>query len=164
MLCSAIKYHTVIDAMTANKSLKLWKFKLEMEEWAIAKDLVAVLLQYKNVTLFFSQDSASVATVIPVMDWIMSNLHYQMGKVYHPSLAVAMILAHKEMDHYYSFTNTSTIYHITMVLHPGMKLEYFCNQKWTGKWIEEAECLVQEEYVVKYEKVADESNMTPMRI
>ena len=66
--------------MTDDKSLKLQKFELEMEEWSIAEDLVAVLLQYKNVTLFFSKDSASVATVIPVMDRIMSNLHYQTGK------------------------------------------------------------------------------------
>ena len=66
--------------MTDDKSLKLQKFELEMEEWSIAKDLVAVLLQYKNVTLFFSQDSSSVATIIPVMDQITSNLHYQTGK------------------------------------------------------------------------------------
>jgi len=32
----AIKYRTVIDAMTADKSLKLRRFELEMEEWAIA--------------------------------------------------------------------------------------------------------------------------------
>ncbi|KAF8231126.1 hypothetical protein L208DRAFT_1278587 [Tricholoma matsutake] len=76
MLHFTVKYHMVIDAMTADKSLKLWKFELKMEEWATAEDLVAVLLQYKNVTLFFSQDSASVAIIIPVMDWIMSNLHY----------------------------------------------------------------------------------------
>jgi hypothetical protein len=69
-----------------------------MEEWAIAEDLVAVLLQYKNATLFFSQDSASVAAVIPVMDRIMSNLHYETGKAYHPSLAAAMTLARKKMD------------------------------------------------------------------
>ena len=44
MLSFAIKYRAAIDAMTADKSLKLRKFKLETEEWAIAKDLVSVLL------------------------------------------------------------------------------------------------------------------------
>ena len=44
MLSFALKYCTVIDAMTADKSLKLWQFELEMEEWGIAKDLVTVLL------------------------------------------------------------------------------------------------------------------------
>jgi len=44
MLSFVIRYCAAIDAMTANKSLKLWKFELETEEWAIAKDLVSVLL------------------------------------------------------------------------------------------------------------------------
>ena len=44
MLDLAIKYRAVIDAMMADKSLKLQRFELEMEEWAIAKNLVAVLL------------------------------------------------------------------------------------------------------------------------
>jgi hypothetical protein len=65
MLDFAIRYRTAIDAMTADKSLKLRKFELEMEEWSIAEDLVAVLLQYKNATLFFSQDSANEAGIFP---------------------------------------------------------------------------------------------------
>ena len=42
-----------IDAMTADKSLKFRKYELETEEWAIAEDLVTILLEFKNVTLFF---------------------------------------------------------------------------------------------------------------
>jgi hypothetical protein len=49
-----------------------------------------------------------------------------------------------------------------MVLHPDMTLEYFNNQKWEGEWINEAEALVQEEYVAKYKKKADEPNVAPM--
>jgi hypothetical protein len=44
MLSFAIKYCAAIDAMTADKSLKLQTFKLETEEWAITEDLVSVLL------------------------------------------------------------------------------------------------------------------------
>jgi hypothetical protein len=44
MLSFAIKYRTAIDAMTADKSLKLRRFELETEEWAIADDLVTILL------------------------------------------------------------------------------------------------------------------------
>ena len=43
MLNFAIKYHRAINAMTANKSLKLCKFELDDEEWGIADDLVAAL-------------------------------------------------------------------------------------------------------------------------
>jgi hypothetical protein len=69
----------------------------------------------------------------------------------------AIKLARKKMDRYYSLTDSSHVYRIAMVLHPGMKLEYFRNQKWEGEWIEEAETLVREEYVVNYEKI-NESN------
>jgi len=71
-----------------------------------------------------------------------------------------MKLARKKMDRYYSLTESSTTYRIAMVLHPGMKLEYFRNQKWMGDEIKEAERLVREEYVAKYE-VADESDTKP---
>ena len=43
MLSFAIKYRPVIDAMTADKSVKLQKFELDFEEWGIAEDLVSVL-------------------------------------------------------------------------------------------------------------------------
>ncbi|KAF8236335.1 hypothetical protein L208DRAFT_1252062 [Tricholoma matsutake] len=42
MLSFAFKYCSAIDAMTADKALKLQKFKLEDEEWLIVKDLVAI--------------------------------------------------------------------------------------------------------------------------
>jgi hypothetical protein len=37
------------------------------------------------------------------------------------------------------------------VLHPGLKLEYFCTHKWEDQWIEVAENLVHEEYIDAYE-------------
>lgn len=38
-----------------------------------------------------------------------------------------------------------------MVLHPGLKLEYFQQHKWEEDWIETAENLTREEYLDKYE-------------
>jgi hypothetical protein len=76
------------------------------------------------------------------MDRLTDGLNYKTGKAYHPSLAAAMKLVHKKMDRYYSLTDSSAIYHIAMVLHPGMKLEYFRNHEWEKDWIEEAETLV----------------------
>jgi len=89
-------------------------YELETGEWVIAEDRVTVLLvsilylgyscfinllwQYKNATLFFSQESASVAAVIPAMDRITNQLNHQTGKAYHPPLAAAMKLARKKMD------------------------------------------------------------------
>jgi hAT family C-terminal dimerisation region len=87
------------------------------------------------------------------MDRITSNLNHQTGKVYHLSLIAAMKLARKKMDRYYSLTDSSHVYRITMILHPGMKLNYFRNQKWEEDWIEEEKTLVREVYAAKYEKV-----------
>ena len=53
-----------------------------------------------------------------------------------------MKLVSKKMDCYYFLTDSSPVYQIAMVLHLGMKLEYFCNYNWEAEWIEEAERLV----------------------
>ena len=161
MLSFAIKYRAAIDAMTADKSLKLRKFELDEEEWLIVEDLVSILLQYKNATIFFSQDLASVAAVIPAMDRLNDSLNQRTGKAYHPSIVMAMKLAQKKMDRYYSLTDSSNVYRIAMVLHPGMKLEYFHNQRWQEEWIEEASSLVREEYHAKYEK--ETNTVEPVR-
>ena len=39
----------------------------------------------------------------------------------------------------------------TLVLHPGLKLEYFRQQNWEPDWIEMAENITQEEYFDAYE-------------
>ena len=80
---------------------------------------------------------------------------------YHPTIIAAMKLASKKMDHYYSLTDSSPIYRITMVLHLGMKLEYFRTHEWEAEWIGEAERLVRTKYVEQYEQQADKAPTTP---
>jgi hypothetical protein len=104
---------------------------------------------------------ASVAAVIPAMDRLTNSLNQQTGNAYHPSITAAMKLARKKMDRYYSLTDTSNAYRIAMVLHPGMKLEYFRNQSWEEEWIEQAGTLVREEYHAKYEK--ESTSAEPVR-
>lgn len=38
-----------------------------------------------------------------------------------------------------------------VVLHPGLKLEYFRQHEWQEEWIEQAENMVREEYIGTYE-------------
>lgn len=38
-----------------------------------------------------------------------------------------------------------------IVLHPGLKLEYFRQQEWDEGWISNAEDLVREEYIINYQ-------------
>jgi hypothetical protein len=40
----------------------------------------------------------------------------------------------------------------SLVLHPGLKLEYFRQQQWPEDWIDTAENIVRKEYIDKYEK------------
>jgi hypothetical protein len=101
---------------------------------------------YKDGTLFFSQDLASLAAVIPAMDQLTSSLNYATKRPYHPAILAAMKLACKKMDQYYSLMDSSSAYCIAMILHPSMKLEYFCKQRWLKTWIETAQELVQDEY------------------
>jgi hypothetical protein len=88
------------------------------------------------------------------MDKLTDTLHTRLStdRPYHPVIIAAMKLARKKMDRYYSLTDSSNTYRIAMVLHPGLKLEYFRENRWEKEWIEQAEFLVREEYRAKYEK------------
>jgi hypothetical protein len=101
----------------------LKKYELDDDEWKIVADLVAVLSvglachilyffislisihqQYKKATLFFSQDSATIAAVIPAMDKLDSKLNQQTKEAYHPAVISAMQLAKNKMDRYWKIT------------------------------------------------------------
>jgi hypothetical protein len=131
MLAFALRYRRAIDGITAQKALKLRKYELDSDDWQIITDLVSILdvcglpylqlpisltssQQYKRATLFFSQDSAGIAAVIPAMDRLSSNLNPSTKQTYHKSIIAAMRLARKKLDRYYSLTDRSTAYRIAM--------------------------------------------------
>jgi hypothetical protein len=143
MLKVALEYREVVDDITANKSLKLRKYKLDDDDWDILKDLLHVLkvrivlltfLQsspdtvgpcqmYKEATLFFSQDDISmIAHVIPTMDRIDAMLKDSAQEPLSPSVKHALSFARKLMDQYYSKTDLSNVYRIAM----GMSSAVFC--------------------------------------
>ena len=43
------------------------------------------------------------------------------------------------------------LHHTFVVLHPGLKLEYFRNQQWEQEWITQAEKLVHDKYASHYQ-------------
>jgi hypothetical protein len=86
------------------------------------------------------------------MDKITKTLNIHAKRPYHSSIIAAMKLAQKKMDRYYSLTDSSAAYRIAMVLHPGMKFEYFRQHEWEEEWIEQAKSLVYEEYIAVYKK------------
>jgi hypothetical protein len=52
--------------------------------------------------------------VIPAMDRIATPLKPQMKRVIHPAIAAALNLVHKKLDHYYSLTDSLSLYQIAM--------------------------------------------------
>ncbi|KIM83857.1 hypothetical protein PILCRDRAFT_53538, partial [Piloderma croceum F 1598] len=111
MMDFILKYRHAIDQITADKVLKLRKYELDNDDWAIIEDLVAT---YKKATIFFSQDGASLAAVIPAMDKLNSHLNPHTKKPYHSAIQAAMRLARKKINRYYSLTDLSSVYRIAM--------------------------------------------------
>jgi hypothetical protein len=64
--------------------------------------------------LFFSQDSASVVTVIPAMNKLDAHLNPGTQQPYHPAIQAAMELARNKINRYYSMTDLSSVYQIVM--------------------------------------------------
>ena len=69
---------------------------------------------YKNATLFFSHDSASIVAVIPAMDKLDVHLRPGTWEPYHFAIQAAMKLARKKINRYYSMTDLSSVYRIAM--------------------------------------------------
>ncbi|KAF5366543.1 hypothetical protein D9758_008967 [Tetrapyrgos nigripes] len=117
------------------------------------QDLRYVLQIFKDATLHFSSEQhSSISAVIPAMDRIDDLLTTQTATTatsrppLHASVKAALCLAKQLMNCYYSLTDDSSVYRIAMVLHPGLKLEYFRQRKWQDPWIREAERLTRQAY------------------
>ncbi|KAJ7697117.1 ribonuclease H-like domain-containing protein, partial [Mycena metata] len=124
MLEVAVEYREAIDTLVADKKTNLRQYELEDEEWEVLKDLLRVL---KDLTLKFSQEGvATIAHVIPAMDKIENMLETEADdKKLSPAIKSALKKGQKIMNSYYTKTDQSYAYRIAMVLHPGLKLEYF---------------------------------------
>jgi len=69
---------------------------------------------YKKATLYFSQDGASIAGVIPAMDKLNGHLNPCTKKQYHPAIRAAIRLTRKKINWYYSLTDLLSVYRIAM--------------------------------------------------
>ncbi|KAI9459956.1 hypothetical protein HD554DRAFT_1998511, partial [Boletus coccyginus] len=110
-LCFVLAYRQPVDAITAKEKYKLRKYKLDNEEWQIIRDLVCLL---KQATLFFSQDSASIAAVIPAIDKLNDHLNDVTKQDYHTAIKAAMKLAQNKLDRHWRRTDQSIIYRVAM--------------------------------------------------
>ncbi|KAG2340588.1 hypothetical protein BDR05DRAFT_850307, partial [Suillus weaverae] len=120
-----------------NKNMDLQDYELSGKERELAQQLCNVLKILKDATLFFSQSTLNLATVISAMDMIDRKLTTDsMTHTYEPlAIQASLGLAKKTLNCYYSMTNWSKVYQIAMVLHPQHKLSYFKEARWGAEWI-----------------------------
>ncbi|KAJ7312685.1 hypothetical protein DFH08DRAFT_973219 [Mycena albidolilacea] len=123
---SSTVYRRAVDAITAEKSLKLRKFELDEQEWKILSDLLTVLRMYKAVTLAFSTNSISTIA--------------NGDKALHPAVCAATEFAKNCLNKYWFNADDYDVYRIAMILHPGMKLKYFRKATWAGEDYIQLEC------------------------
>ncbi|KAE9400080.1 hypothetical protein BT96DRAFT_746456, partial [Gymnopus androsaceus JB14] len=113
---------------------------LDEEEWDAIKGLVSALKILKDAMTFFSTNAPIIAAVIPAMDAI--DEAFTTGiinkKVLSDPIHHALSIGKKTLNKYHTLTDNSDIYCMAMVLHPSLKLNYFCNAGWMDAWIEEA--------------------------
>ncbi|KAJ7896332.1 hypothetical protein B0H14DRAFT_2315181, partial [Mycena olivaceomarginata] len=120
MLVVAVQYKQVLNAVTADRNLPLRRYKLSDSDWVIIEDLVYML---EKATLLFSSDKSTIANVVTTMDKIddlitttivSTQPSSRTKRIVHPSIRKALGLAKATMNKYYSATDTSNVYRITM--------------------------------------------------
>ncbi|PLW39543.1 hypothetical protein PCASD_07675 [Puccinia coronata f. sp. avenae] len=128
------------------------KYCVNQSEFSLARNLVDVLEIFHKVTLQVSNaGSALLANVVVFIDQITNHLLTIISnKDYPPALRNACRAGLKMTNKYYSLTDASPLYRITILLHPSFRNEYFKLANWEPEWITKAICLVQEMWVLHY--------------
>ncbi|KAI9511660.1 hypothetical protein F5148DRAFT_974816, partial [Russula earlei] len=152
MLKFAYKYWEVVDKITSEWSLKLWKYELSEGKWDLVKELQDCLKVFKSLTLVFSSDTPCLTTVIPAMDHMHSELQSMSSNYKEPGLALYVVLALSLnlLDKYNSLMDHSEVYQIVIILHPHYKLWYFEKHEWDEEWIRAAERIICDEFKCMY--------------
>ncbi|KAF8578547.1 hypothetical protein K439DRAFT_1304552, partial [Ramaria rubella] len=89
--------------------------------------------------------------VIPIMDVLTATLDkYTSNKMLFPAIRSAAAQGCEIINKYYSLTDDSIVYRITMVLYPRYKTIYFQHQKWPDSWVDTAVSLVCKEWEKNY--------------
>ncbi|KDQ54146.1 hypothetical protein JAAARDRAFT_135855, partial [Jaapia argillacea MUCL 33604] len=157
MIDFALEYRVPLDAISSDCNNDLQAFELTETEWLIAKQLQDIL---KDATLFFSQVTPNLATVIPAMDIIDETFmnHLLNHQCLDVSIHVSVNLAKKTLNHYYDKTDLSEIDSFLLpllVLHPCHKLAYFKRASWLPEWITTTKEIIHNEYKLSYPQNED---------
>ncbi|KAJ7065553.1 hypothetical protein C8F01DRAFT_982162 [Mycena amicta] len=156
MMVFAVRYKAALNEITGDRELNYRLYDLSNNDWVIIEDMVHTLEVFKHATLLFSSDEKStIANVITTMDKIddlitTTIVSPSARRPIHNIVRKALNLAKTTLNKYYSRTDTSNVYRIAMVLHPSLKLEYFCLRNWDQDWIDTTKKLVKDEFEFSY--------------
>ncbi|KAF8592424.1 hypothetical protein K439DRAFT_1317722, partial [Ramaria rubella] len=85
--------------------------------------------------------------VIPIIDVLTVSLDkYASDKSTFPAMRSAAAKGREILNKYYSLTDDSIVYRISMILHPRYKTLYFQCQKCPDSWIDTATKLLREQW------------------
>ncbi|KAF7322202.1 hypothetical protein MKEN_00744700 [Mycena kentingensis (nom. inval.)] len=176
MINVALTYRRAVHALTLEQSNGLTAFYLSEEEWNILSDLRDLLLAFKDATLYFSRDSATIATVIPTMDKLDSMLATAIltrpdkkQKTFMPAIQIALVYAKRTLNRYYSKAYYNQTQRMCLILHPRYKTGYMRDHEWEEDDIKAAVADLRthyEQYVewAKEAGVADGDDASSMMI
>ncbi|KAJ7681442.1 hypothetical protein B0H17DRAFT_943096, partial [Mycena rosella] len=126
MINTGLAYRCAIHEFTLDSSNGLSDFHLSSTKWAILGNLRDILM---DATLYFSRDSATLATVIPSMDKLDTMLATAIitkpdgeKSVFTAAVKVALVYAKTTLNRYYAKAADSLIYRNAVC-----KLSIFCS-------------------------------------
>ncbi|OAV91383.1 hypothetical protein PTTG_27972 [Puccinia triticina 1-1 BBBD Race 1] len=128
------------------------KYYLDRADLDLARDLVHVLGIFQELTLKVSTAGMSrLSNIVVYIDQITEHLSTVISNIkYPPALRNACQHGLKLTNKYYSLTDSSPLYRISILLHPSFKDKYFKLAKWEPGWIAEAIRLARDMWSLFY--------------
>ncbi|KAH9447868.1 hypothetical protein Pst134EB_021861 [Puccinia striiformis f. sp. tritici] len=133
------------------------KHFVDQSDFDLAKDLAEVLNLFHEITLQVSvPGSARISNLVLFIDQITDHLSTVISDAkYPPALRNACRGGLKITNKYYSLTDVSPLYRITILLHPSLRDEYFKLANWEPEWIAEAIRLAREMWLTHYKSATN---------
>jgi len=153
MINAALKLRQRIDGYVRLIGKELEEYIISNEEWNDLKELALMLTPFDKVTRATqgnNQGQGSIVSVLLSMDMLLDRLEKIKSNATSISSAFYSTVdaAWCKLNKYYTLTDRSTIYVISIILHPCMKMRYF-QRHWAehSDWIDSARQQMEEVYM-----------------
>ncbi|SJL16081.1 uncharacterized protein ARMOST_19597 [Armillaria ostoyae] len=129
-----------------NRKKAISCFKLTRLEWQFIEQLRPMLMMLSVASERISSSGVPLLhEVIPLFDLLISKFEdIIIDTDLFPGVRAATIHGHAVLCKYYSKTDDSYMYRMSMIMHPAHKMSYFRNQKWEPEWIDRCYAIVHE--------------------